>query len=367
MSHHHWGNECCRLGPPPTRRAILRALASCVAAALVPVDRLLARGTDPASAGKAGRIDIHHHFLPPAYMAEENKRRSAYGHRRSDADMRAWTPEASLEDMDRNGIAAAIGSISPPGLWFGDVEASRRLAREWNDYAAAQGGKYPTRFGFFAPIPLPDIDGSLREIEYALDTLKADGIGLVSSYDNKWPGDPIFAPVLQELNRRRAVVFVHPTLSACCGHTVPNVIPQAEEFPFDTTRTAVSLLTSGTLARLTDIRWVFSHGGGTIPMLAGRIEMLLATRADLAEWAPNGIAYELRRLFYDTASAANPASMAAMIKLAGIGQILFGSDYPALETAAGVQGLAAIKMPARQLRAIERDNAIRLLPRLQNV
>jgi predicted TIM-barrel fold metal-dependent hydrolase len=270
----------------------------------------------------------------------------------------------SLEELSKNGIATAIGSIPPPGLWFGDKAASRRLARQWNEYAAAQVSKYPSRFGFFAPIPLPDIDGSLQEIEYALDTLKADGIGLVTSYDNKWPGDPTFAPVFEELNRRKAIVYVHLTASACCGNTVPNVMPQAEQFPFDTTRTVVSLLASGTLSRFSDIRWIFSHGGGTIPMLAGRIEMLLGTRVDLAQWAPRGIAHELRKLFYDTASAANPAAMLAM---AGNSQILFGSDFPALEAEAGIRGLADIKLPAKQLRAIERDNALRLLPRLRTV
>src|SRR5262245_54623913 len=310
----------------------------------------------------AHRIDVHHHILPPNYVRLVGDHR--IGPLTVAGKTPEWTPQHSIEAMDRNGIEKAITSISAPGLWFGDVETTRSLTRECNDYAAQIRADHPGRFGLFASLPLPDVDGSLREIAYALDELKADGIGLLTNYDGKYPGDPSFAPVFDELNRRNAVVYFHPTEAPCChAHAHHIEIPAATlDFPFDTTKAVTSLLFGGTFSRCRNIRFIFSHAGGTIPFLAERIARL-EVRPEFRASVPDGVMFELKRLFFDTALSANELAFSALLKLVAPDQVLFGSDYPfAPETTmtATVKGLSELGLPADVLLAIERTNALRM-------
>jgi 6-methylsalicylate decarboxylase len=317
----------------------------------------------PAVKPAAKRIDVHHHFLPTLYMREEHERLN-FAHNIPASRLLSWTVSQSLEIMDANSVATAFVSQTTPGVWFGDIAGGRRAARMWNDFAAEQIGKYPGRYGLFAPVPAPDTEGSLKEIEYALDILKADGIGLLSSYDGKYLGDLAFAPLFAELNRRKAIVYVHPTVAACCGTVIPSVVPQAIEFPFDTTRTIASLIINGTLVKNPEIRFIFSHGGGVTPMIAGRMAETLGHRPNAAEVTPNGVLPELRKLYYDTANAATPASLAALRLMAPADHILFGTDYPFLDATSCVEDLAKTQLSEAERSAIERGNAIALLPRL---
>jgi 6-methylsalicylate decarboxylase len=316
----------------------------------------LANGPLAKGAPAPHRIDVHHHLFPPAY-------RAAIGSRA--AGQPAWSLAQSVEAMDQGGIATSALSVSSPGVWFGDVPEGRRLSRIVNDYGAMAAKDYPGRFGLFAALPLPDIDGSLREIEYALDTLKADGIGLLTSYGDKWLGDAAFAPVWTELNRRKAVIYTHPTTAACCGNLHNDVPAVMIEWATDTTRTAASLLFSGTAARYPDIRWILSHGGGTMPFLLSRFVYQEGTMQGKEAVLPKGLMYELKKFYYDTAQANSAPALAALLKVAPASQILFGTDYPFRTPAEVTGGLIAQRFPAKDLRAIERDNALRLLPQLQ--
>jgi predicted TIM-barrel fold metal-dependent hydrolase len=308
--------------------------------------------------GSARRIDLHHHFAPPAWVTDVRGRPLL-----QPANTR-WTVEQSIEDMDRGEVAAAVVSITNPGLWFGDRAQTQRLARACNEFGARLMHDHPTRFGLFAAMPLPDVDGTLKEIEYAYDTLKADGVGLFTSYGDTWLGNPAFRPVMEELNRRNAVVTVHPTAADCCRTLAyaPGVGPGSIEYGTDTTRAITAVAFSGDAARFRNIRFIWSHAGGTAPFLAGRIDG--ASGAAKAAM-PDGFIAELRRFYYDTAGAANRGALASLTTLVPARQIVFGTDFPPGGTSAAVaDSLARTSLFSEtDLRAIDRDNAVRLFPR----
>jgi predicted TIM-barrel fold metal-dependent hydrolase len=298
------------------------------------------------------RIDVHHHILPPEYIAAIASRRGV--------PVPDWSPARSLEEIDRAGIATAMLSLVQPGVWFGDVAEGRRLSRMANDYGARLVRDHPGRFGLFATIPLPDTEGSLKEIEYVFDTLKADGIALMTSYGERWLGDAAFAPVWQELERRKAVIYTHPTQAACCRNLIPEVPASSIEYATDTSRTMASILFTGTAVRYPGIRWIFSHGGGTVPFLLSRFTTLEANMKDKSK-LPNGVVHELRRFYYDTAQANHAGALAALLKLVPVSQVVLGTDYPFRRALDEIAGVTSYGFSAADVRAIERDNALRLL------
>lgn len=300
-------------------------------------------------------------MLPPEYVKLTRDRILEITS--GDDSVLRWTPDAAIEQMNQFGIDSSVLSLPVPGAWFGGIENSRKLARISNEYGARLAGDRPGKFGMFAALPLPDVEGSLREIEYAFHVLRADGIYLQTSYDGKWPGDPDFAPVFDELNRRRAVVFVHPTEPCCCADLIPGIPSNVVEFLFDTTRAIVSLLVNGTLARCPGIRFIFCHSGGTMPVLAARIHGFFQSRSALASRAPNGVFHELKKLNYDIANATNTSSLAALMNLVPASQMLFGSDYPYRAVAPTAEGWDKYPVSEEIRRAVNRDNALRLFPR----
>ena len=354
MRHLH-GHDCAQAAcDAPSRRHVLAGVAALGGALALPRD---ARAADPLDPDPR-RVDVHHHFFPPAWLAHAETQKPGPA-----PIMKEWSPASVLEHMDKSGVATAIASLSPWGIAFAETALLPKLARECNDYAAKMIGDHKGRFGLFAAMPLPDVDASLKEIAYALDTLKADGIGLMTSYGDKWPGDKAFAPVFEELNRRKAVVYFHPTTPSCCGNLMPAPAgPATIEWPVDTARAILSLLHSGSIIRYPDIRFIFSHAGGALPALSGRIANFVKRDKNAATYAPQGALAEFNKLYYDTANASAAPSMAALMAMAPASQIVFGSDYPYFSLEENVEGLAKITMSAAERHAINRGNAARIMP-----
>ncbi len=238
---------------PVSRRDLLRAMAA-AGAVVLPSGQLTAqakKGRNPR------RIDVHHHMLPPF---------------QPNMAARKYTPQVSLDEMDRFGTESAVLSLTVAAEYLYDgSDKAIAFARQANEYGAKAMQMYPKRFGFFASLPAKSVDATMKEIEYAFDTLKCDGVSLFTNTGDKWWGDPMFLPMFDELNRRKSAIFFHPTVANCC-HNLAGVGDGVVEFDFDTTRTVVSLLFNGVLTRCPDVKWIINHSGAAIPTLAGRIK-----------------------------------------------------------------------------------------------
>ena len=271
-------------------------------------------------------IDVHAHFTTRNYIAKAK----AAGHREADGMPEShwpqWSAERHLELMHEVGISRSILSISSPGVYFGQSAAARSLARELNTFAAEVARDHPDAFGFFAALPLPDIDAALAEITYAIDELGAQGVIILSNSGGRYLGADQLDPVLAELHRRNAVVFVHPTTcvgheALACGRPRPMI-----EFLFDTARSVVDLLLSGAAERYPNIRLIVPHAGGVLPLLVDRVELFRSAATEAAS-RPT-ITELLAGFFYDLAGTPSPRQLQALLSVASEDKVLYGSDYP---------------------------------------
>lgn len=304
-------------------------------------------------------IDVHHHVLPPQYVAEIGG--PAIGAPAGRPGAPPWSVASSIEVMDQLGIETAITSVSAPGFPLNDLKSVQRLVRACNEFSKQMTVDHPLRFGMFATLPLPGIESSLAELRYAFEDLSADGIVLYTNYRDVYLGDPHFTPLMEELNRRRAVVFVHPTVCQCCQGVQPYIPWAILEFPHDTTRTVVSLLVNGTFKRYPEIRFIFSHAGGTVPFLINRIGIM-----PMPVLEPDGPLQHLKRQYFDLALSANPQAMGPLLGMVDVSHVLLGTDYPfapAASVSAAVEGVAASPLNEQDIRKIQRENALFLFPR----
>jgi predicted TIM-barrel fold metal-dependent hydrolase len=318
-------------------------------------------GLVPHALGQAApqRIDVHHHISPPSWIDAVKKAKL------DNPPINNWSPQKSLDDMDRAGVATSIVSPTTPQVGFLPKEDAARIARESNEYARKLATEHPGRFGVFAMLPMPYVDECLKEIAYAFDVLKVDGIGMMTSYGDKWLGYPEFAPVFDELNRRKATVYTHPTNANCCVNLVQGIPESTVEFGADTTRSIASLIFSGASQRYKDVNFIFSHGGGVLTAVAERFEIqMTSTPPYMDKFTRETVDAELRRFYYDTAQISNAVTIGALTKLVPISQIVFGSDYPYRTAADHVKGLATA-FSGDDLKAVDRENALRILPQLK--
>jgi predicted TIM-barrel fold metal-dependent hydrolase len=321
------------------------------------------QATDPS------KIDIHVHYLPPEYR----RLAAEAGHSKPDGmpGLPPWDPERAIAMMDQMNIQAGVLSISSPGVHFANDEAARKLSRYVNEEGAKAAQKYPGRFGLFASLPLPDVEGALVEIKYAYDELKADGVVLSSNFQGVYLGDPKLDAVFAELNTRNAIVFIHPTSPSCqgcidvsMGYPRPMI-----EFLFETTRTVTNLILSGTLDKYPNIRVIVPHAGATLPLLADRI---IAVSPILQLPRPINEEYffgKLRGLYYDTAGFPVPRQLAALQQIADPSRIVYGSDWPftrdqIVASLAKKLGETTL-LDAASRQAIYRENALALFPRFR--
>jgi predicted TIM-barrel fold metal-dependent hydrolase len=311
-------------------------------------------------------IDTHHHFLPDFFYQETNDAHAPVG---GLAPM-AWTKEASLSFMDDAGIDIAVLSVSTPGVHIGDGQKARRLARRCNEFVAEIIQQMPDRFAGFACLPIPDVNSSLNELAYALDELHLDGVVAFTNANGVYLGDPRLDPVFQELERRKCVVYVHPNASPDpIAHTLglpDNLI----DFTTDTNRVVAQMHYTNRFARTPSVRYIFSHAGGSIPYMAARFAII-----DEMAFVPGGdergtAADMFRRMYWDTALSASDPVLRMLRDVAGIDQVLYGTDFPYLRRDLAVNAkqriLQSTELNDRERTDILGRNALRLLPRLNS-
>ena len=370
-----------------SRRAFLATLSAMGAGTLLSPD--LSFGQRAGSGGSAlNKIDVHFQvgdLVTPSQAADRGERGAGaatpvpVGDPLGDggAGRRPWTPEKAIQEMNRAGVAVAL--ISPGGsVGFGGPATPAAQSREWNDYVARLVHDHKGRFGQWAALPLPDVDAALKEVEYALDTLKVDGFGVATNYRDTWLGDPSFRPLFEELNRRNAVVFVHPTEAPCCTFNTLSYMKYAKvplpssfaEWPMNTARAILSLMFSGVSPELPNVRFIFSHGGGAMPLIVSRItgsgNWPSVGPKNLRTLFPEGLEKQLSKFFYDTAAGgAARANFDALRAIVPVSQVLWGSDYPTLSEVTTAKEVEQLRLPPETKRAIERDNVLNLLPHLR--
>jgi predicted TIM-barrel fold metal-dependent hydrolase len=367
VSNPWYGGAWCSCCPPlPGTRAafaVREAATKRAAAARKAASKTSSKAKRAPVKASPRRIDVHHHIAPEVYIrAMETLGLAGENHWQNEV-YKGWSPAVAIETMDEGGTQTAITTVTS-GAAIASHPDKIRVARECNEYAANLQRDYPGRFGHFATLPMPDVDAALKEIEYALDVLKLDGVDIRTSYGMQYLGDAAFAPIYEELNRRKAIVYSHPHEPRMLKSPIPGVPGSTIEFCTDTTRAIASVVFGHTSTRFPHVRFIFSHGGGTMPFIVERFTRL-AARPDFKKKFPKGVLGELRRFYYEVAQAAHPGALSSLTRLVKVNQILFGTDFPYRTSKEIGKGLVDYGFNAAELEAINHGNAAKLFPRFK--
>jgi aminocarboxymuconate-semialdehyde decarboxylase len=308
-------------------------------------------------------VDVHHHILPDFFWRETNDAHNPVG----GIAPPPWDADLMLSFMDEAGIDIAVTSISTPGVHMGDDARARSLARRCNELSAKLVQAHPNRLGGFAALPLPDVNGALEELAYALDKLKLDGVVLFSNANGVYLGDGRFEPVFAELERRGAVVFVHPTASPDPSAHHLGLPDSLIDFTADTTRAVAQMHYSNRFARTPNVKYIFSHAGGTAPYLAGRWAIVDEMNVIPGCEERGTAADTLRRLYWDTALSYSDPILRTLRDVVGLDQVLFGSDFPYLRRDLAVNCVQrleqTVELTADERTRVMSGNALELFPR----
>lgn len=366
------------------RREFLAGVATAGAGALLPNGLSAQRGGRGGRGGNAPQrpippdikntrgIDVHHHYAPPGWI----KTLSDHDALNVEA-WKGWTPAQAVEAMDRGGVQTSYSSITVPGIYFAEGFGNQQappgakfandvpaLAREANEFGARMKQDYPGRFGIWASLPLPNVEASLKEVAYALDTLKLDGFGLSTNIGVRYLGDKSFLPVFEEINRRGAIIYTHPGAGPCCLYAIPGVGPTTLEYSHDTARSIVSWVNSGNAERFPNIRWIWSHGGGSIWSQRWFNGEIGRDPKNPGGQNPRIIS-QLRRMYYDTAATSHFLGVQNIRTIVGLSQMVLGADHPYGEPLTYIQDLHDLQangvINETERKGIERENMAKLL------
>jgi predicted TIM-barrel fold metal-dependent hydrolase len=316
----------------------------------------------------AGYIDVHHHCVLPEYQAALVRSGAADP---SKPLRKNASPQEAIRSMESLGIAGAIvNPLSVAGVHHGNDADARYLCRSVTDALAKFASADPGKLGFFAPLPYPDIDGALEHMSYALDTMKADGLILLSSQNGIYVGDKRMDPLLAEMDRRGAVVFVHPARPALVDTLSTKIWASIIEYTFETTRVAAFLIYNEFMRKYPNIKWILAHAGGCLPYLSFRLILMeeqdIATPA-FSERMPEGARHWVDRFYFDTAISGSKAALPALLEVARPGHVFYGSDWPYIDRHTielqheVLQGWEGLDEGTR--RAITNESALKLFPR----
>jgi len=312
-------------------------------------------------------IDTHHHMLPDFFFEATNEKENPVGGLRP----QKWTHENSLAFMDEAEIDVAVLSISTPGIQLSNRTAARELANKCNELAASLISKYPKRFGAFASVPMSDIDDAIDEAIYALDVLKLDGIVLFTNSNGFYLGHWTVRPLFEELQKRKAVVYVHPNASPDpVAHNL-GLTDNLIDFPIDTTRAIAQLHYGGTFSATPDVRYIFSHAGGAIPYLAGRLAIADEMKIMGDSSVTGTAAQSFQKMYWDTALAWSDPVLHTLREIAGVDKVLFGTDFPYLRRDIAVRSKinvdASAELSEDEKKLVLGDNALELFPRFKSI